>query len=239
MPLLKTVITFLLFPGVLQCTTGPAPRNIFKSTSRFRLAQSGEYNRQLSNGVTLPSGAPWDTCPSKWSRYLSTTAMESKYAAALGGQQDTRPPCFLMRFRASRDIDRHRRRICKLTDAFLHNVTVENNPEGVARLFGPPHGATLFGTVSRVLREGDDIQKYFSYFATLPNIQVYDKRYHVVHLDDRSSLNAALITWTWEGQDIPVTARMTFVYHGDELVHLHSSKVPDLNEALMAVSGKG
>ena len=60
-----------------------------------------------------------------------------------------------------------------LTNVWINAVTKKNNPAEVAKLFCSD--ANLVGTVSQIKRRGDDIKKYFDYFAKLPEIKVVKK----------------------------------------------------------------
>ena len=124
--------------------------------------------------------------------------------------------------------------ITKLTDAWINEVTVEQNPEAVHKLFCSD--GNLVGTVSQVKRNGEDIKKYFDYFAKLPGIKVLAKKYNISEVTPHVYLNTAFITWTWDGLEDPITARMTFLFRNKCIFQLHSSALPDLNESLLKVS---
>lgn len=96
----------------------------------------------------------------------------------------------------------------------------------------------LIGTVSQVRRTGEDIQKYFEYFARKPGLSVLDKKYSISRVDDNVTVNDAFITWTWNGLEDPLVARMTFVFKGKCIFELHSSALPGLNDDLLRISGK-
>lgn len=123
----------------------------------------------------------------------------------------------------------------KLTDAFLDAVQ-RHQPLEVARLFC--REAVLWGTVSKIRREGADIERYFEYFANLPNIRVVSKDYAVAAIEDDVEINNALVTWTWDGLEKPVQARMTFVVKDQCIFELHSSALPEKNEKLHKISQK-
>jgi len=97
--------------------------------------------------------------------------------------------------------------ITKLTDAWVKEVAVNHNPEAIYKLFCTD--GNLVGTVSQVKRNGVDIKKYFDYFAKLPGIKVLSKKYHISKVTPIVYLNTAFITWTWDGLENPITARMT------------------------------
>jgi hypothetical protein len=124
--------------------------------------------------------------------------------------------------------------ITKLTDAWINEVTVEQNPEAVHKLFCSD--GNLVGTVSQVKRNGEDIKKYFDYFAKLPGIKVLAKKYNISEVTPRVYLNTAFITWTWDGLEDPITARMTFLFRNKCIFQLHSSALPDLNKSLLKIS---
>ena len=114
--------------------------------------------------------------------------------------------------------------VARLTDNWIDNVVLHNDPNKLYKMFGSD--ASLFGTVSRKYRMGDMIKEYFNYFAKLPNISVIEKRYHVHHIGNNIYLNNAFVTWQWDGLPAPLVARMSFLFKGDHLRHLHSSTLP-------------
>jgi hypothetical protein len=124
--------------------------------------------------------------------------------------------------------------ITKLTDAWVKEVTVHHNPEAISKLFCAD--GNLVGTVSQVKRNGVDIKKYFDYFAKLPGIKVTSKKYNISKVTPTVYLNTAFITWTWDGLENPITARMTFLFRNKCIFQLHSSALPDLNKDLLKIS---
>lgn len=124
--------------------------------------------------------------------------------------------------------------IAALTDKWINNVTIKHDPEAIYNMFCSD--GNLMGTVSRVKRKGTDIKRYFNYFAKLEGIKVIDKEYNISKVTDRVYVNTAFITWTWDGLDSPIVARMTFVYRDNCIFQLHSSKLPDINEQLLKIS---
>ena len=126
-------------------------------------------------------------------------------------------------------------KIAALTDEWITQVTVAHNPRDIVNLFCAD--GTLVGTVSQVIRRGNDIRRYFDYFAKLPDIKVVAKKYDIVKVTDNVFINTAFIKWLWKGLDKPITARMTFIYRNKCIMQLHSSALPDLNSDLLKVSG--
>ena len=126
-------------------------------------------------------------------------------------------------------------KIAALTDEWITQVNVAHNPRDIANLFCVD--GTLVGTVSQVIRRGNDIRAYFDYFAKLPDIKVVAKKYDIVQVTDNVFINTAFIKWLWKGLDKPITARMTFIYRNKCIMQLHSSALPDLNSDLLKVSG--
>lgn len=124
--------------------------------------------------------------------------------------------------------------IADLTDKWIYNVTVKNDPDAIYKMFCPD--GNLVGTVSQVKRKGINIKKYFDYFAKLPEIKVLNKKYNISQVDKHVFVNTAFIEWTWKGLPNPIVARMTFLFRGNCLFQLHSSALPDENESLLAVS---
>jgi len=124
--------------------------------------------------------------------------------------------------------------IAGLTDKWIEAVTVKNDPIEIHNLFCSD--GNLVGTVSQKKRMGEDIKKYFNYFAKLPGIHVVDKKYNISKVTNNVYLNTAFITWKWNDLGEPITARMTFVYRDNCIFQLHSSALPDLNEDLLTVS---
>ena len=125
--------------------------------------------------------------------------------------------------------------IAKLTDQWIHEVTVNNNPDRIFNLFC--NDGNLVGTVSKEKRSSIDIKKYFNYFAKLPNIEVISKDYNISKVTDNVYINTAFVTWKWGGLSEPIVARMTFVYRNNCIFQLHSSALPDLNDDLYKISG--
>ena len=124
--------------------------------------------------------------------------------------------------------------IASLTDLWIKEVIVNHNPDAIYNLFCPD--GSLVGTVSQVKRKGVDIKKYFNYFAKLPGINVVSKKYNISKVTYNVYTNTAFITWTWDGLEQPITARMTFIYRNNCIFQLHSSKLPDLNKSLLQIS---
>jgi len=122
----------------------------------------------------------------------------------------------------------------QLTDKWIYNVTVKNDPQAVANMFCKD--GNLIGTVSQVKRKGEDIKKYFDYFAKLPEIKVLSKKYVISQVKKNVFLNTAFIEWSWKGLPAPVTARMTFLFRGNCIFQLHSSVMPDFNQELIEIS---
>jgi hypothetical protein len=124
--------------------------------------------------------------------------------------------------------------IAKLTDNWINEVTVNNDPQAIYKLFCSD--GNLMGTVSQVKRKGLDIKSYFEYFAKLPGIKVFDKKYNISQVTKNVYINTAFITWYWDTLDKPIVARMTFVFRNNCIFQLHSSALPDLNEDLFEIS---
>lgn len=115
-------------------------------------------------------------------------------------------------------------RIRYLTDEWVKQVTVENDPMGVYKMFCDD--AILLGTVSTKRRKGDEILDYFYFFAKLPNIEVISSNYNIQKIGNDVYTNTAIITWRWDNQE-PIVARMTFIFRDNCIVQLHSSAMPD------------
>jgi hypothetical protein len=127
------------------------------------------------------------------------------------------------------------KKIKDLTDKWIIEVTKKHNPEAISKMFCSD--GNLVGTVSQIKRQGKDIKTYFKYFAKLPGIKVINKKYNISQVTDNVFINTAFITWSWDGLQEPVTARMTFTFRDDCIYQLHSSALPDLNKDLVNVSG--
>ena len=67
------------------------------------------------------------------------------------------------------EIDINTQRIANLTNEWIENVTIRNNPNKVANMFCSD--AKLVATVSKIIRRGLDIEQYFNFFVNLPNIE--------------------------------------------------------------------
>ena len=119
-------------------------------------------------------------------------------------------------------------KIEKLTDKFLKEITVNNDPEAVAKLFC--YDGSLIGTLSRVIRRNNNIQEYFNYFAKLKGIKVLSKKYNIYRVDNTVFINIAEVKWVWDKLKNPVNTRMTFVYRDNCIFQLHSSSLPESNK---------
>lgn len=117
---------------------------------------------------------------------------------------------------------------------WIREVTVNHNPEAIYKMFC--EGGSLVGTVSQVKRKGNDIKKYFDYFAKLPGIKVLHKKYNITKVTNDVFINTAFVTWKWNSINEPIIARMTFVYKNNCTFQLHSSKLPDTNQKLLQIS---
>ena len=131
--------------------------------------------------------------------------------------------------------------ITQLTDLWIYNVTVLKNPVSISNMFC--NDAVLIGTVSQIIRKGEDIRKYFDYFAKIPGLRVNKKTYDIQEIDNDTIINNAWIEWNWDGLDEPIMARMSFIFRKDIignycLFELHSSKLPEKSEDLVKISGK-
>jgi len=127
--------------------------------------------------------------------------------------------------------------ISNLTDKWIYEVTIINSPENIQTLFCKD--GSLVGTVSKIIRTGEDIKFYFNYFSKLPGIKVVNKKYNIMKITNNVFLNTAFITWKWDSLKEPVTARMTFIYRDKCIFQLHSSVLPEINKNLVNVSGLG
>lgn len=125
--------------------------------------------------------------------------------------------------------------IANLTDKWINNVTKKNDPKAVAKMFC--RDGNLVATVSQIIREGDNIRKYFDFFAKLPEIEVKDRKYSISKITPDVYVNTAFITWKWKGLDEPIVVRMTFVFRNKCIFQLHASALPELNESLKKISG--
>ena len=130
-----------------------------------------------------------------------------------------------------------RQDISNLTDKWIYEVTINNSPENIQTLFCKD--GSLVGTVSKIIRTGEDIKFYFNYFSKLPGIKVVNKKYNIMKITNNVFLNTAFITWKWDSLKEPVTARMTFIYRDKCIFQLHSSVLPEINKNLVNVSGLG
>jgi hypothetical protein len=131
--------------------------------------------------------------------------------------------------------------IAGYTDEFIRQVTLHNSV-GTAKLFCP--SGILWGTVSQIIRQGIDIERYFDYFVNLEEIAVRDKAYRISQVPNSNVwINNALVRWTYikHGDPVEIVARMQFTY--DEhyegcLYELYSAELPAYNDGLVAASGK-
>jgi len=125
--------------------------------------------------------------------------------------------------------------IANLTDKWINIVTKKNDPKAVAKMFC--RDGNLVATVSQIIRKGDNIRKYFDFFAKLPEIEVKDRKYSISKITPDVYVNTAFITWKWKGLDEPIVVRMTFVFRNKCIFQLHASALPELNESLKKISG--
>jgi len=123
-----------------------------------------------------------------------------------------------------------------LTNKWVNAVTVNNDPVEVANMFCAD--GSLVGTVSKELRNYDDIKLYFDFFAKLPGIKVISRDYNISKITSNVYLNTAFITWIWDGLEEPIIARMTFIFRDNCIFQLHSSSLPELNNYLLNISGR-
>jgi hypothetical protein len=128
-----------------------------------------------------------------------------------------------------------RSKVEALTDIWIKEVTLNHDPAAIQALFCSD--GNLVGTVSQVKRMGNDIGRYFDYFAKLDGIEVVSRKYNISRVTNDVYVNTAFITWNWDALDAPITARMTFIYRGNCIFQLHSSALPDLNQDLKDISG--
>ena len=126
--------------------------------------------------------------------------------------------------------------IINLTDNWCYQVTVNHDSTAIANLFCK--NGNLIGTVSQVKRKGDDIKRYFDYFANKPGLQILSKKYNISKVTSNVFINSAFVTWTWDGLEQPITARMTFIFKNKCIFQLHSSILPELNQSLLNISEK-
>jgi hypothetical protein len=120
-------------------------------------------------------------------------------------------------------------KIAKLTNKWIKEVSINNNPVAITKLFCPR--AKLIGTFSKINRnKDDDIKEYFEYFAKLKGLRVLSKLYNIQRLDDRVFVNTVEIKWMWDALNKPNTTRMTFIYRDGCIAQLHSSVLPESND---------
>lgn len=79
--------------------------------------------------------------------------------------------------------------------------------------------------------------RYFDYFAKLPEIQVVRRNDNISRITDDVFVNNSMVFWAWAGEgaptvESPLCARMTFIFRHNEssedveLFQLHSSALP-------------
>jgi hypothetical protein len=122
-----------------------------------------------------------------------------------------------------------KKKIAKLTDLWIKEVSINHDPSAVTKLFCPR--AKLIGTFSKINRnKDDDIKEYFRYFAKLKGLRVLSKVYNIQQLDSRVFVNTVEIKWMWDALDKPNITRMTFIYRDGCIFQLHSSVLPESND---------
>ena len=129
-----------------------------------------------------------------------------------------------------------KKNIENLTDRWINAVTVNNDPVEIANMFCSD--GSLVGTVSKELRNYEQIKLYFKFFAKLPGIKVISRNYNISKITPNVYLNTAFISWIWDGLEEPIVARMTFIFRNNCIFQLHSSALPELNNYLLNISGK-
>ena len=129
--------------------------------------------------------------------------------------------------------------ITSLTDKFLYFTTVLNDADATASLFCSE--GILMGTVSQIIRTGNDIKRYFDYFVNLDQLTAISKAYTISQIPGTDVwINNAYITFQyWNGTSYSVIqARMQFTYDGSCIYELYSAQLPALNSHLVEISGK-
>ena len=121
-------------------------------------------------------------------------------------------------------------RITNLTNNWINAVTVKNDEKHIASLFCKD--ANLFGSISTTNRTGSSIEQYFKYFANIPGIKVLDRKYNIRKIKHDVYINSALVKWKWDAINDSIFVRMTFVFKGDCITHLHGSGLPDEHDDL-------
>ena len=116
-------------------------------------------------------------------------------------------------------------KIARLTNDFLDNLEY-NDIDACADSFC--EDGSLYATVSPTLRKHCEILDYFVYFAPLV-VKAGNRHFKITQIANNVWLNAAYVTFTLGTTPTPttVTARMSFVFKGDCIYHLHSSGLPD------------
>ena len=129
--------------------------------------------------------------------------------------------------------------ITSLTDKFVYFTTALNDSTATASLFCP--NGILMGTVSQIIRTGDDIKRYFDYFVHLEQLAAISTNYTISQIPGTDVwINNAYITWQyWNGASYSVIpARMQFTYDGTCIYELYSAQLPAFNQHLFDESGK-
>jgi hypothetical protein len=132
-------------------------------------------------------------------------------------------------------------KIKELTDKFLDDVVVKNDPIACADNFCK--NASLLATVSQTIRTGDDILTYFNFFAKLPEITTTKREFTTYKVSNNVWLNIAFVDFKWknvpsvsgEPEYTEVSARMTFLYKNGCIFNLHSSQLPAVNASLRSL----
>ena len=140
--------------------------------------------------------------------------------------------CMIM---SNMSLDITSQKISNLTDLWIRQVTIENDPHAVANMFCSD--GALIGTLSKTKRLGEDIKLYFNFFVNIPGIKVLSKKYYITNVTNNVYINTAFITWKWDELDKPVVARMTFIFRDECIFQLHASVLPDFNDELYRISG--
>lgn len=104
-----------------------------------------------------------------------------------------------------------------LTDRWITSISSNNDGDEAYQLICSD--GKLVGTVDSIEKNGEDIKKYFNYFAKLPNIKVKNKKYNISEISkDDIYTNTAYITWEWDDLEEPLTTKIQFTFK-DKCIH--------------------
>ena len=115
-------------------------------------------------------------------------------------------------------------KIASLTNEFLDNLEY-NDIDACADCFC--EDGSLYATVSPKLRKHCEILEYFIFFAPLVK-SADNRRFRITQIANNVWMNAAFVDfYLKKAPTVKVPVRMTYIFKGNCIYHLHSSGLPE------------